>query len=79
MLQGFNIEKQADGSYKKNNTLTTVTGNVLGSIYDDDKNPSKGIISGITYASLPDGATIINMVLIYAKYTPYGITVLEQK
>ena len=79
MFQGFNVQKQADGSYKKNNTLTTVTGNVLGSVYDDDKEPLKGIVSGITYTSLPDGATIINMTLIYAKYTPYGITLLEQK
>lgn len=79
MFQGFNINKQRDGSYKKDNTLTTVTGNVLGSIYDDDKEPLKGIVSGITYTSLPDGATIINMTLIYAKYTPYGITVLDQK
>lgn len=79
MYQGFNVERQADGSYQKNNTLTTLTGNVTGSIYDDDKAPLKGIVSNIFYTSLPDGATLINMTLVYPKYTPYGITVLEQK
>lgn len=79
MFQGFNLEKQTDGSYKRNNTLTTLTGNVTGSIYDDDKAPLKGIVSNIFYTSLPDGATIINMTLIYPKYTSYGIALLEQK
>ena len=76
MAQGFNVKKLADGSYSKDGTLTTVTGNVNGSIHDDDKDPVKHIVSGIFFTSLPDGATIINMTTIYAEYTPYGISLL---
>lgn len=78
MMQGFNVEKQADGSYKKVGTMTTVTGNVNGSIYDDDKDPLKHIVSGIFFTALPEGATIINMTTIYAEYTPYGLSLLGQ-
>jgi hypothetical protein len=77
MLEGFNVERQADGSYKKDGTLTTVTGNVTGSLENDPGEPLKGIVAGVFYTSLPDGATIINKTLVYAHYTPYGISLLD--
>jgi len=78
MMQGFNLEKQANGLYAKNGTLATISGNLSLKLFDDPKEPQKGIVSGVYFTSLPDGATIINMTLVYAKYTPYGLSLLEQ-
>lgn len=76
MLQGFNVEKQKDGTYKPNGTLSTVSGNVNGSVNDDPDHPSRGISGDIVFTSLPDGASIINAVLVYLTYTPYGLAAL---
>lgn len=78
MFQGFITEKQADGSYKKDGTLVTVTGNIGGTMKDYPDEPLKGIVSGIFYSSLPDGATIANMTTVYAEYLPYGMELLKR-
>lgn len=72
MVQGFNVKRQSDGTYERDGTMTTVTGNVNGHLSENSKDPWQGVVSGIFYTSLPDGATIINMVLAFAKYTEYG-------
>ncbi|BBJ23047.1 hypothetical protein [Candidatus Nitrotoga sp. AM1P] len=77
MLQGFSVERQSDDSYKAVAALITISGNVNGSVNDFPDNPSAGITSGILYSSLPDGATIINAVLVYARYTEYGLAALK--
>ncbi len=74
MLQGFTAERRPDGSYAPDGTLTTVSGNVLGSINDDPDHPSRGIVGGIAYSALPDGATVLNATLVYARYTDYGLS-----
>lgn len=78
MFQGFITEKQADGSYRQNGTLATITGNIGGSMKDYPDEPLKGIVSGIFYSSLPDGATIANMTTVYAEYLPYGMELLKR-
>jgi hypothetical protein len=77
MFQGFNVERAADGSHKKDGTMTTVTGNLVGSLHDDPNRPLKGVVSAISFSSLPDGATITNAILVYAHYTPYGMALLD--
>ena len=77
MIQGFNTEKQADGSYKPNNTLSTVSGNVNGSVYDDPDSPVRGIAGDIILTSLPDGASIVGVVLVYLTYTSFGLAALK--
>lgn len=76
LMQGFNVDRQRDGSYKRVGTLTTVTANVTGSFRTDPNQPWKGVIGGVFFTSLPDGATITNMVLAFAEYTPYGLSLL---
>lgn len=78
MFQGFITEKQADGTYRRNNTLATVTGNIGGSLDDYPDEPLKGIVSGIFFSSLPDGATVGNMTTIYAEYLSYGLEILDR-
>lgn len=70
-------ERKADGTYKPIASLITVTGNVTGGLYDDPNNPVRGIIGGILYSSLPDGATAINATLVFARYTPYALDLLN--
>lgn len=79
VMQGFNVVNQDNGTYKKAGTLTTLTGNVTGSLNDDNKDPLKGIIGSLLFTSLPDGATVVNMLMVYVDYTPYGLTLLEKK
>jgi hypothetical protein len=79
MLQGFGVEKRADGSYQPNGTLATVAGNVNGKLSDDPDHPGRSIGGALTYSSLPDGATIINAGFIYPEYTPYGLWMLDGK
>ena len=78
MLQGFNVVRQPDGSYRKDGAMTTVTGNVNGTLTDDPKTALKGLVCGIFFTSLPQGATIINAVMVYADYTPYGLSLLDR-
>ena len=75
IMQGFNVDKQPDGSYRKNGMLTTFAGNVNGTIRQDG---IKGVIGGIYFTALPNGATITNMIMIYAEYTPYGLSLLSK-
>lgn len=79
MFQGFITEKQTNGTYRKNNTLATITGNIGGSLNDYPDMPLKGIVSAIFFSSLPEGATVINMTTIYAEYLPYGLELLGQQ
>lgn len=76
MLQGFVVEKQADGALKPNGTLATVSGRIGGGINDFPDHPGWGIGGTLTYSSLPDGASFINAVIIYPEYTPYGLSLL---
>ena len=78
VMQGLNVVKKPDGSFEKTATLATLTGNVTGSLKDDPNQPLKGIIGGLFFTSLPDGATIINMTMVYVDYTPYGLSLLEK-
>jgi len=77
VLQGFGVEKDAGGTYRPASSLTTVSGNVSGSVNDNPKDPARGIIGDIKYSSLPDGATVINTTLIYVRYTDYGLVALN--
>lgn len=77
MFQAFNVKKQSDGLNKADGTLTTVTGNVNESVDDDPKNPGSRILGDVLYSSLPDGATIVSAILVYPKYTEYGLLSLE--
>ena len=79
MFQAFNVQKQADGSYKPDGTLTTVMGNVTGSIGDNAQRLTTGVSGRILFSSLPDGATIANAILAYPQYTDYGLLALEQQ
>ena len=47
--------------------------------YDNGKDPLLAVANGIFHTSLPDGASVITTTMIYAKYTPYGIALLDQK
>lgn len=76
MIQGLLVAKVAAG-YSPSGGLVTVTGNVTGSINDDPAHPSRGIVGGIGYSSLPDGATILNATLTYPRYTEYGLAALK--
>lgn len=77
VLQGLTAAKVADGSFKSDGTLTTLTGHIGGSVNDYRDNPAQGILGDIVYTSLPDGATVLNATLVYVEYTPYGLTLLE--
>lgn len=77
VLQGFGVEKDREGVYRPAASLTTVSGNVSGSINDDPKAPARGIVGDIMYSSLPDGATVINATLVYVRYTEYGLAALK--
>lgn len=79
MIQGFVVAKQSDGSYKPNGTLATVTGRIGGNINDFPDHPGWGIGGGVTYSSLPDGASIITAVFVYPEYTPYGLSLLASQ
>jgi hypothetical protein len=79
MIQGFTVEKQADGTYKPNGTLATLSGRLGGSIDDFPDHPGWGIGGVLTYSSLPDGASIINAVVVYPEYTPYGLSLLAER
>ena len=76
LLQGFLVRKTNDGSYTPDGTLATVTGRIGGSINDYANNPALGILGGVTYSSLPDGASFLNAVLVYVEYTPYALSAL---
>lgn len=76
LLQGFLVRKSSTGSYVPDGTLATVTGRIDGSINDFANNPAQGILGGVTYSSLPDGASALNAVLVYVEYTPYGLSAL---
>jgi hypothetical protein len=77
ILQGLTVERRADGTYAPDGTLTTVSGNVTGSVNDDPAHPSRGIVGGIAYSTLPDGATLLGPTLVYARYTDYGLSKLS--
>ena len=79
IFQAFNVKKQADGTYKQDGTLTTVMGNVSGIISNDPERWADGVLGNILYSSLPDGATIINEVLAYPKYTEYGLLSMQDQ
>ncbi|GEM_PF-6565211 len=76
-LQGFAVAKGGDGLYKPNGTLITVSGNVGGSIRDNNDHPASGILGFVYATSLPDGATYQNATLVYVEYTPYGRSLLD--
>jgi hypothetical protein len=76
LLQGFLVERASDGSYRPDGTLATLSGRVGGSINDFRDSPARGILGGLAYSSLPEGATILNATLVYVEYTPYGLTAL---
>lgn len=77
ILQGFGVAKAPDGRYRAANSLTTLSGNVSGSINDHSDDPSRGIVGDLKYSSLPDGASIINATLVYVRYTEYGLAALQ--
>lgn len=77
MIQGFTVAKGPSGIYQPTSGVVTVSGNVKGSINDDPVHPSRGIVGGIAYSSLPDGATILNATLAYPRYTEYGLAALK--
>jgi len=77
VLQAFTVAKAADGTYKPDGTLTTVSGRIGGSVNDFADNPAAGIIGDIMYTSLPDGATVLNATLVYVEYTPYALELLK--
>jgi hypothetical protein len=81
LFQGFNVEKKSDGSYQKMNVLTTVTATLPGAYKPDFKisepRPFNGLVSGIFFSSLPEGATTTSVTLAFAEYTPYGLSLLE--
>lgn len=79
MFQAFNVKKQRDGSYKPDGTLTTVMGNLNGNLGSDPDGYTRGVMGSILYSSLPEGATITDSVLLYPKYTEYGLLSLEQQ
>jgi hypothetical protein len=79
MFQGFNVTKQKDGKYAKDGTLSTVTATMPLLINDDITAPMKPLVGGIFFSSLPDGATMTSVTLVYADYTPYGLTLLSEK
>jgi hypothetical protein len=54
--------------YRLAGGLVTVSGNVTGSVNDDPAHASRGIVRGIAYSSLPDGATILSATLAYSRY-----------
>lgn len=76
VLQGFMVEKDHAGRYQPNGTLATVTGRIGGSIKDFRDNPALGILGGIMFSSLPDGASVLNATLVFVDYTEYGLTLL---
>jgi len=77
MFQGASVTKQPDGTYRPIASLITISGNVTGSLQDYPDKPLMGVISSIFYSSLPDGATIINATLVNARYTEYGLSLLN--
>lgn len=78
MFQGFNVEKQPDGSYRKNGALTTVTATLSSSFPVTEKRPVfMDLLSGIFVSSLPHGATSISVILVFSEYTSYGLTLLQ--
>jgi hypothetical protein len=77
MIQGDTVAKGPSGIYQPTSGVVTVSGNVNGSINDDPAHPSRGIVGGIAYSSLPDGATILNATLAYPRYTEYGLAALK--
>lgn len=77
LLQGFLVKRQSDGSYRPDGTLATLSGRVGGSINDFRDNPARGILGGLVYSSLPDGASVLNATLVYVDYTPYGLASLQ--
>lgn len=75
ILQGLIVEKRNDGSYQPNGVLATVSGNVMRKRSDGD--PAIRAIRGdIALSALPEGATIIDTVLVFPDYTPHGLTLL---
>ncbi len=79
MFQAFNVTRQPDGSYKPDGTLTTVMGNVNGSLGSESSGYVDGVLGSVLYSSLPEGATVTDSVLAYPKYTEYGVVSLEQQ
>lgn len=80
ILQGFTVEKAADGSYRPNGVLTTVSGNVTGETglpRDSERHDSFRMGGDIVYSALPEGASVIRAVLMFPKYTPYGLSLLQ--
>ena len=76
MIQGFNTERQSDGSFKPDGTLFTISANITGRV---DGGPLKhGLVSGIALSTLPEGATFIHATLMGASYTDYGLAVLSK-
>lgn len=78
MFQGFNVEKQPDGSYRKNGALTTVTSTLSSSFPITGKRPAfMDLLSGVYVSSLPYGATSTGVTLVFTEYTSYGLTLLN--
>lgn len=74
MFHGFNVSRQKDGSFAKDGTLTTVAADM--SDAPMDKNDPKPKYGSVLYSILPEGATISSVSLVYARYTPYGVSLL---
>ncbi|MFZ6769783.1 hypothetical protein ACO0LM_22245 [Undibacterium sp. Di26W] len=72
MMQGLVTEKGPDGTYRTVGTLATISGHIGGRV-DTFKDSVLGVGGDLLYSSLPDGATVINVTLIYPEYTPYGL------
>lgn len=77
MIQGFVVARQPDGAYGRDGTLATISANVSGSVSADPDNPLSNTIGDIMFSSLPDGATILNATLIFARYTEFGLAALK--
>ena len=72
IAQGFNVEKQPDGSYKSNGWLTTISVNMKEIVSGNED-----VASGVSYTKLPNGATFTNAILIVARPTPYGLALIQ--
>lgn len=72
VAQGFNVDKQADGSYKPNGWLTTVSVNMKEIVTG-----SEDVYGGVLFTKLPNGATFRNATLIVARPTPYGLELIQ--
>ena len=75
IFQGFNTERQQDGTITPNGWLTTVTAN-FDSIDESYNNPARAAASSMEFTQLPAGASFRNADLASVRYTEYGASLL---